>query len=322
MNRMSLNEKCRGLVLIGLVMAAVLLSCIPDSIYAAEPFSMKDQKAFIAGDSIQNKSQYKKYGAFIQRTCEQLGATTIYNKAKSGASLANKNNRLAPSVYKQVTTNLNLIKKCRYVFISAGANDYGGFNRGFSKTTKMSKDLDVVLQKIHGANPDAKIIVLTPLYRYKYNNKRVDCDKVKNKIDKKTLKQYRTAIRKVATKKKYKKYVMVVEGTSLISKKRMKSLTLTWDCLHPTAKTAQKYIVPALIKQLNKKTAWLTEGLEPEPEPTPTPTPTPDPEPTPTPDPEPDGMELQNEDSDESIEDFDEDELADPKYAELIEELA
>ena len=315
-----MNEKCRGLVLIGLIMAAVLLSCIPDRIYAAaEPFSMKDQKAFVAGDSIQNRSQYKKYGAFIQRACEQLGATTIYNKAKSGASLANKNNRLALSVYKQVMNNLKTIKKCRYVFISAGANDYGGFNRGFSKTTKMASDLDVIIRKIHEVNPDAKIIVLTPLYRYKYNNKRVDCDKVRNKIDKKTLKQYRTAIRKVATKKKYSSYVMVVEGTSLITKKKMKSYTYTWDCLHPTAKTAKKYIVPALIKQLNKKTAWLTAGLEPEPEPEPTPTPTPTPEPDP--EPTPDGMQLQDE-SNEEVEDYSEEELKDPAYAELIEELA
>lgn len=272
------TEFCRT-VLIAAVAVAVLLTCLTEWSHAAEELSMEGENVFIAGDSIQNGHQYKRYGAFIQRACEKLGAKKITNKAVSGATLANRNNQYFKSTYKQVMDNLSTIKSCRYVFISAGTNDYGGGISGWAKSSKACSDLNKMIKKIHKVNKEAKIIVVTPIYRYRYPGMKVDCEKKKNGIDHKTLAQYRKAIKKTASKKKYSKYVMVVDGTKLIAKKKMKSRKYTWDELHPTAATAKKYLAPALIKQLKKKTSWLMPESEPEPEPTPTPEPEPEPEP-------------------------------------------
>ena len=286
-DRMNLAYKNYRLVFITVIAASVLFVCFTGQANAGTNLTMEGENVFIAGDSIQNGHQYKRYGAFIQRACEKLKADNIYNKAVSGATLANKNNQYMKSTYKQVMDNLKTIKKCRYVFISAGTNDYGGGVSGWAKSKQASKDLTKMIKTIHKTNPDAKIIVVTPIYRFRYCGTHVDCEKKKNGIDHKTLAQYRKIIKKAATKKKFRKYVMVVDGNKLITKKKMRSRKYTWDTLHPYAKTAKKYLSPALIKYLKKKADWLMKTDEPEPEPTPTPTPTPDPEPTPEQQPEP-----------------------------------
>lgn len=219
--------------------------------YAGSRVSFRNKKIFIAGDSIQNKARNSKYGAFIHRACKKLKAKDITNMAKSDATLANVRNDKVPSVLKQIIKKKKHLKEYDYFFISAGTNDYGGFNIGYASVDKMKKDLKKIIRYIHKKNRKAKIIIVTPIYRYSYRGF-VDCEITPNHKGGHTLREYRAAINEITRKKKYKKYVLTISGTKLVEKRRMKSPTYTWDRIHPTLKCAKTYLIPNMVKQIRK----------------------------------------------------------------------
>ena len=240
------------LLLFVMVFSVFFVSASVNTAYAKYVSPLEGERVFIAGDSLNNPAKASKYGAFVQKTAQNMGAKKITNKAVSCAALANVRNDKAKSLYKQVFDMGSSLKNYDVYFIVGGTNDYGGGGKGRAAVDKTKDSLEKIINKIHKVNPDGIIIVITPLYRHSYNDKTADCETKKNSY-KKTLPNYRNGIEAVAKKLEVKKNVILIKGTSLATKAQMYNKKNTVDGLHPTATFAKNVLAKKLKIEIDKK---------------------------------------------------------------------
>ena len=150
------------------------------------------------------------------------------------------------------------------IFIAAGTNDFGAVTNvgkvrvgdpyNFApKVTTTCGGLDMIIRKIRSASPETKIIVITPMYRYKgwveFPIPAVtNCDELKNRWDK-TLADYRNAIAMTALKYPG---VSVIDGKQLMTLEEAHSLDCTVDYLHPRSDFARTVIADRAVRLLQQ----------------------------------------------------------------------
>ena len=256
-------------------LAVLLAMCAfaPDSALAVTSKSgkttasapMKGTSVLIVGDSIQDASCYKTYGAFIQRTVKSLGAKKIVNRAKKGAPIANVDECCTYSVYAQVMKEYKAgrLGKFDYYLIAGGTNDYGGGYKGtgraalgdiysdnVSTTCGALNKIITLIQKERKRvkGKEAHIIVVTPIGRYSYiRSFDRDCESVRNWVAKKTLADYRNLIADTAAQHEG---VVVVDGLSLAGTAHMVSAKNSYEGLHPRVGFVKKRIVKKFKAQM------------------------------------------------------------------------
>ena len=256
-------------------LAIILAACafMPDTAFAVSgstgkasaKYPLKGKSVLIVGDSIQDKSCYSTYGAFIQRTCKSLSAKKIVNRAKKGAPIANVDDCYYYSIYAQVMREYELgrLGKYDYYFIAGGTNDYGGGVRGNGRAKLGAIDsentrttcgaLNAIIklikeERMRVKHKDARIIVVTPIGRYNFTEAfDRDCDVTRNWSSKKTLAQYRDRIADVA--RQYEG-VYVVDGLDLASTAQMLNEKNSYEGLHPRVKFAKTVLVKKFKAQL------------------------------------------------------------------------
>ncbi len=204
-------------------------------------YDFSSKRVFIEGDSIQAGS-----GKFLEKTCFLLDTKYPVNKSVSGATLAyrkDSNNTL----YHRIIENEDLdFKEFDVVLIAAGINDYdmsipvGNYNS--INKDESSGALNLIINKIHDDNKNAKIIIFTPMYRFK-NGKNQEM--VKNATGL-SLKTYRNTLKKVGGQDKYKEFLYVIDGDKLSHPDEY--LNMTIDGLHPTEELASIISKRASVK--------------------------------------------------------------------------
>ena len=251
MEKMINKKVISFLLLFVMVFSVFFVSASVNTAYAKYVSPLEGERVFIAGDSINNPAKASKYGAFVQKTAQNMGAKKITNKAVSCAALANVRNDKAKSLYKQVFDMGSSLKNYDVYFIVGGTNDYGGGGKGRASIAQTKDSLEKIINKIHKVNPKGTIIVITPLYRHSYNDKTADCETKKNSY-KKTLPNYRSGIEGIS-KKLQNKNVILIKGTSLATKAQMYNKKNTVDGLHPTAAFAKNVLAKKLKIEIDKR---------------------------------------------------------------------
>lgn len=230
----------------GLAFAAAGTETAHAAATPAKPF--KGKTVLVVGDSIQAR-----HGKFLVKASKQLGAKKVVNKSEGGAFFG-KRLLTGNCVYSRVMKmSRSQMRKYDYIILSAGTNDFGHHtNYGkvkLGKPTSMKRTtvcgaMNIMIRRIQTYSPETKIIVATPLYRYRWDKKK-DCDKIKNKWGY-TLKDYRKGM--ALTASRYQN-VYVLDGAQLAKKKEMRSKKYTTDYLHPKDKFA-KTLAKRAAKQI------------------------------------------------------------------------
>ncbi len=213
----------------------------------------------IDGDSIQAS-----HGKYLTVALERLGAGRIENHARIGAFLGNKATDPNSVYFRMRGMTAEQIRSFDCIFIAAGTNDFGAVTNvgkvrvgdpyNFApKVTTTCGGLDMIIRKIRSASPETKIIVITPLYRYKgwveFPIPAVtNCDELKNRWDK-TLADYRNAIAMTALKYPG---VSVIDGKQLMTLEEAHSLDCTVDYLHPRSDFARTVIADRAVRLLQQ----------------------------------------------------------------------
>lgn len=201
--------------------------------------SMSGKRVLILGDSIQSPACG--CGTFIATGCRSLHASSISNKAVSGAVLTTrkKDNNLFTQLKK-----VHSLGSYDYYFIAAGTNDishgYKLGSRSSVDTSTVCGSINSLIQRITKAHVKSKgykpsIVVLTPIGR---GNKSTS-----------TMRKYRKAIAEAADR--YPN-VLVVDGAKLASDVEMRNHAFTNDKLHPKRQWATNTVSKRLTKILNQ----------------------------------------------------------------------
>jgi hypothetical protein len=154
------------------------------------------------------------------------------------------------------------IKSYDIIFIGAGTNDWNNMRTAINKGNINSEDpatisgaLNLILSRITTVSPNTKIVIETPIHRYKYANVEtgefiewVDCDSISNRYGW-TLQDYRKAIKRVA--RKYNN-TYIINGKSLTKSSEMQSKYYTNDGIHPKYYYGKNILSKRFIKKLNK----------------------------------------------------------------------
>lgn len=217
------------------------------------------KRVLIDGDSIQAE-----HGKYLTVALEELGAASIENHARIGAFLGNKKTDPNSVYFRMRGMTDEEIRSFDCIFLAAGTNDFGAVtNVGkvrvgdpytfAPRATTTCGGLDTIIRKIHAASPDTKIIVITPMHRFKgwveFPIPAVtDCDELENRWGS-TLADYRNAIAMTALKYPG---VSVIDGKQLMTPEEAHSLDCTVDYLHPRSNFARTVIAPRAVRLLQQ----------------------------------------------------------------------
>ena len=194
----------------------------------------ENKTILIEGDSIQTERS----GQYLVKASKLMGAKQIDNHSVWGASLAfNINGRCKDnSVYYRIKQmEKNKSKKYDIYIIAAGTNDWSSWAKiktGNSKSVDpacVSGAVNSIVRIIHEYNPDAVIIFVTPIFRFKGGEEKEDCDYIKNEYGY-TMVDYRNAIVQAANYNGVK----VINGNIISNKLEAKNRLFLYDYLHPT----------------------------------------------------------------------------------------
>ena len=204
-------------------------------------YDFSNKRAFIEGDSIQAGS-----GKFLEKTSFLLNTKFPVNNSVSGATIAYQE-RKDNTLYHRIIENKELdFYDYDVVFIAAGVNDYGMNIPVGNYKSKNKEDtsgaLNLIIERIHSDNKYARILLFTPMYRFKDSR---SCETINNNLGI-NLKTYRDTIKKVASQDKYKGFLYVVDGDKLTSPDEY--LNMTKDGLHPTEELASIISKRASVK--------------------------------------------------------------------------
>lgn len=204
-------------------------------------YDFTNKRVFIEGDSIQAGS-----GKFLEKTSFLLNTKIPVNNSVSGATIAYQEDN-DNTLYHRIVENEELnFADYDVIFLAAGVNDYGRSiplgNYDSHDKTYTSGSLNLIIEKIHLDNKYARIVLFTPMYRFKDGK---DCDMIYNDAGI-SLKMYRDMIKKIGMQDKYKDFLYVIEGNSLSHPDEY--LNMTKDGLHPTEELASIISRRASIK--------------------------------------------------------------------------
>lgn len=218
-------------------------------------YKLSGKSVLIVGDSIQRAA----YGAYVAKAVKTLGAKRIVNKSEGSTTYGiwpDDTNIPPNSIYSKIRemANKGTLKGYDYVILSAGTNDYGHpITKGRCPINPIDEDLiytidsctvlttafNETLGLIKQELPNAKIIVFTPIGRYRgWEGKKavsINCDTLENKWGY-TLADYREAITEITRENGG----IVISGTSCATNAEMSNLNNTKDWLHPRKTFAKK----------------------------------------------------------------------------------
>jgi hypothetical protein len=219
-----------------------------------------NKNVLIEGDSIQAKA-----GQHIYYACRQMQAASVTLNAIVGASLGyNPDSRAGSnSVYYRISNMTDEeLRSFHMIFISAGTNDWNSKKADIKCGDPDSKDpasicgaLNLILKRINKVAPKTKIVIETPVHRFKYidpDTREVfpgtDCDQTRNRYDC-TLQDFRDAMKSVAAK--YKN-TYVVNGENITTAEEMMSPDFTSDGLHPKHYYGKNILSVRFTEELNR----------------------------------------------------------------------